>query len=162
MELYEKRYDELMKYQSKGYKDYPFITFIYGNQFRTLYEYIKNNINNQQNCKVKQLIQCVTNNKCRQFIQYKYQKQSDNIYEDMIQTINDYFIKLTTLNNIGLNDIYNNNIIKTDTLRKGIYIVSCSTMEYEKSVISWYIKLTGKTQWLRRSCFVVILQVSKR
>ena len=113
---------EQLEYKEKYYEENVWIRLIYGKQFTTIYNYIKDYCNkniylNKKNDINKILLEeeiiylnkFITNNKISK-IDFTYDCQNDkNIEINMYKIINDYINELTK--NININKLYQNSVI---------------------------------------------------
>jgi len=127
------------------YESYPVARLLYGRQFKNLYNYItpNNNINYFNNASfiptVKNILKYATNNKINKNIRIPIKEES---LKQMFKNINYYLNLLFSINNIDLNSIYQNAILKYKT-KRGLYTQSCSKEEIECDAIRCSLNLTG-------------------
>jgi len=127
----------------KGYKNKKFLRFIYGRKFNIIYNYLKNNEENN----IYSFLRFITNNELENLnIQYKW---NNNNYKDEFQNIidncNDFIDKVLNYNNLPLKKIYEKTMIKNSSnlkmeIYKGFYLFPCSKVE--KEIIQLYQFLT--------------------
>ena len=130
-----KNYEKLIK---KGYEEYPLLRLFYGKQFILLYKTSKN-INN---IPISHLINSMTLNKIKNFnVSYQYNSDIDNI-----ENINKYLEMLFSMNNVNMDEIYNQNKVLDDScLIPGLYrkIKESDNSELSINILNIYINLTG-------------------
>ena len=140
--------NELLNSQKIAYKNNKIIRYIYGKQFNYLYKYLnkKSDDENNDNYYIYQIFKFITNNTAKEIIEdYIWVKGSDE-YEDVINNCTNYFEKLLILNEISLDKIYENNIIKSNIefeKYRGLFSYSC--IDLGKEIFQLYKYLTGNS-----------------
>ena len=126
----------------KGYEEFPFIRLFYGKQFIQIYEEIKNNNIINNNKKILNLINSMSSNKIKRFIQlYKYDNKLDTI-----GNINEFLKTLFNANGFNINKIYEiNRVLENSYMLPGLYrkVKIGDNSELMNSIINIYINLTG-------------------
>ena len=99
---------ELKEVQLNVYKEKPLIMFIYGRQFNLIYNYL---IKANQIEKISPLLKFLINNLIKEEkIDFKYQS-TENLYEDLINNIENYFEQILLKNDLTMTIIFSHDII---------------------------------------------------
>ena len=130
--------------QEKGYKEDPFLRYLYGRQFYDLYNYLSN-----PKCKniIRPLLNYITNNKLseEEDIQVDFHlKEDNNNYSYIINNCIEYIKLILKKININLDDIYKDSKIQIKLEKQkneGVFIYSCN--QIEKELFQLYKYLTG-------------------
>ena len=114
------------KAQLKAYIEKPLIRFIYGRQFSLIYNYLIKAIEIK---KISPLLKFLTNNLINEEnVDFKYQS-TDNLYEDLINNIENYLDKILLKNGLTMKDIYKDSLIKYKEKKddyRGVFLYSCN------------------------------------
>lgn len=141
--------DKLKETQINAYKEKPLIRYIYGRQFNLLYNAI-NDVNNNNriiNKEIYQFLQYFTNNLITKnsIDNFEYKKDKNSFNEFIINCEN-YLNKILAINNLTLEKIYKESLIKKSIKSeeyRGLYIYSVEKLE--KSLFQIYKYLTSNT-----------------
>ena len=122
--------------QNEGYKDKPIVRYIYGRQFNLIY-----NLNNKYN-NISPLLKYITNDLCINKVTDFKIEEKGKIVKDNIENWNNYLNEVLRINNLTLEKIYENTIIKKNNLNKkyqGIYVYTCEKLEKDLFQIYKYL-----------------------
>jgi hypothetical protein len=131
--------------QINSYKEKPLIRYLYGRQFKLLYDYIKSNriVNGNEN-NINSLLKYMTNDLFGKNIKSGNVVSKGNIIDNNINECEIYLNGIFANNGIILDNIYKNTIIKQNLKKEkyqGIYIYLCE--KQEKDLYQIYKYLTG-------------------
>jgi len=147
LEFFNKLKEILKELRNKikiSYRDFPIIRFIYGRLFNLIYNsYTKKE---KEHNKISSFLKFMSNNLIKEEnINFSY-KETENIYEDLINNSINYIEQILKRNNLDIKDIMKQNLIsqnKKDIEYKGIYIYKCE--ELERELFQIYKYLTNQT-----------------
>ena len=134
---------ELKKVQLEAYIKRPLIRFIYGRQFNMIYNYLIKAIEIK---KISPFLKFLTNNLIKEEnIDFNY-KSTENLYEDLINNIENYLSQILLKNNLTIEDIYKDSIIKAKGKGydfRGVFLYSCNqSNQIDKDLFHIYKYLT--------------------
>ena len=122
----KKKLNEFKNVQLNAYKEKPLIRFIYGRQFNMIYNYLIKAIEIK---KISPFLKYLTNNLIKEENIYFNYRSKENLYEDVINNIEDYLDKILLKNNLTIEDIYKNSLILSKGKAydfKGIFLYLCN------------------------------------
>ena len=139
--------------QTKYYKDEKkqLIRYIYGRQFNLLHGFLKN-VSNES---LTPFLKFLTNDSIEGNVDldkndYIYQDLTNDKYQNLLENINNFLESFLKKNNITLDKIYKQNIIKKEYNFKGLYtylleddIAGEVQKGIEEHILNWYHFLTG-------------------
>ena len=130
--------NDFTKYKINAYKERPLIRFIYGRQFNMIYNHLKRKEIN----KIETFLMFLTNNLMKYSLNDFSYKQTNNVYEDIINNSENYLKELLIKNNLTLELIYKDSLIHEKYRYKGLYMHFCKRKE--KDLFQIYKYLTKK------------------
>ena len=135
--------NELKKVQLKAYNEKPLIRLIYGRQFNLIYNYLIKAIEKE---KISPFLKFLTNNLItKENIDFKFQS-TDNLYEDLINNIENCLSQILLNNNLTLEDIYKDSLIKSKGKGydyRGVFLYLCNqSNQIDKDLFHIYKYLT--------------------
>ena len=121
--------DDLNKYQITAYKTQPLIRFFYGRKFNLIYEHFNSSKIKERN--INSFFKYITNDKYHNKVTNFIPEKGGNIIKDTINNIEKYLSELLKINNLTLEKIYKESIIKSCFNRKykGLYMYKCQKLE---------------------------------
>ena len=131
--------DELKEAQINAYKSKSLIRYIYGHQFNLFYNVMKNNNNKDE---IFPILQYFTNNLITKTIDNFNYIENDNTLEDLMTNCENYLKKILEINNLKLEDICKESLIKKATNYveyKGLYLFLCDKLEKDLFQIYKYL-----------------------
>jgi len=140
----KKNLDESKKAQLKAYNEKPLIRLIYGRQFNLIYNYLNKYIELKN---ISPFLKFLTNNLIKEEnIDFKYESK-ENLYEDLINNIENYLEKILLNNNLSKEDIYKDSLINSKGKAydyKGVFLFLCNqSNQIDKYLFHIYKFLTG-------------------
>ena len=135
--------NELKKVQLEAYKKRPLIRFIYGRQFNMIYNYLIKAIEIK---KISPFLKFLTNNLIKEEnIDFNY-KSTENLYEDLINNIENYLSEILLKNKLTIEDIYKDSLIKAKGKGydfRGVFLYLCNqSNQIDKDLFHIYKYLT--------------------
>ena len=136
---------DLKETQIVAYQKEPLIRYIYGRQFKYLYDYF----NNIGDLDIKPLLSYIINNSNVQEIKEFYAQENQNkeeIAENLINYCTAYLKKFlnNTFEKYDLDTIYQNSLLKLDNkMNKRIYIYHCEEKNSKKKIYQFFAQYTG-------------------
>jgi len=142
----KKQLKELKKVQLEAYKNKPLIRFIYGRQFSMIYNYLSKAITIE---KVSPFLKYLTNNLIKEEnIDFNFNSK-ENLYEDLIYNIENYLDKILLKNNLTIEDIYKDSLIKAKGKGydfRGLFLYLCNqSNQIDRDLFHIYKYLTENT-----------------
>ena len=139
----KKLLNELKKVQLNAYKKKPLIRFIYGRQFNMIYNYL---IKAYEIKTISTFLNNLTNNLIKEEdIDYNY-SETKNLYEDLINNIDNYLKQILLKNKLTIKDIYKDSLIKSKGKGydfRGVFLYLCNqSNQIDKDLIQIYKYLT--------------------
>jgi len=120
----------------EGYIQFPILRLFYGQQFISLYEKANN-----KDIDISYLVNSVTLNKIKDMqLQYQFDERLDNM-----ENINEYLVKLFNKNNVTIEEIYKNNVVKKNSdFPPGLYrkIKTGDSCDLINNILNIYLNAT--------------------
>ena len=131
--------------QIDSYKEKPLIRYLYGRQFKLLFDYIKSNnkIIKTEN-EVKSILKYITNDLFKKNIKNENVENKGNAIDNIIEKCNIYLNDIIAENDLTIDKIYKSTFIKQELKKdkyQGIYIYLCEKLE--KDLFQIYKYMTG-------------------
>ena len=145
VDILKKKLSFLKSKQIDSYKEKPLIRYLYGRQFKLLYDYIKcnNKLNNNEK-EVKSLLKYITNDLFKKNIKNGKVESKGNEIDNIIEKCNIYLNDIIAENDLTIDKIYETTFIKQELKKdkyQGIYIYLCEKLE--KDLYQIYKYMTG-------------------
>ena len=139
----KKKLNEFKKIQLYAYQEKPIIRFIYGRQFSMIYNYLIKAIDIK---KISPFLKYLTNNLIKdENIDFNY-RSTENLYEDLINNIENYLKQILLKNHLTIEDIYKDSLIKSKGKGynfRGVFLYLCNqSNQIDKELFHIYKYLT--------------------